>query len=136
MTGYLLDTDWITDLLHDQPVAVDALPVLTATGAAMSLIAYGELYEGASYSRDPEASLTGLKELLAIIPVLPLDIEIVERFSVLRGSLPRNHRQQIGDFDLLIAATALVHDLILVTRNIRDFKLVPGLTLYESSSDS
>jgi predicted nucleic acid-binding protein len=54
----------------------------------------------------------------------------MEQFAILRGSLPRPVRQQIGDFDLLIAATALVHDLILVTRNLRDFRLVPGLTLY------
>jgi tRNA(fMet)-specific endonuclease VapC len=33
--------------------------------------------------------------------------------------------------DLLIAATALVHNLTLVTHNIRDFANVPGLTVQD-----
>ena len=35
--------------------------------------------------------------------------------------------------DLLIAATVLTHDLTLHTRNVRDFRHVPGLTLYGAS---
>jgi predicted nucleic acid-binding protein len=42
-------------------------------------------------------------------------------------------RQQIGDLDLLIAATALEHNLTLLTRNVRDFQHVPGLKLYQST---
>jgi len=36
----------------------------------------------------------------------------------------------IGDFDILIAATALHHDLTLVTRNRRHFERIPNLALY------
>ena len=61
---------------------------------------------------------------------MPLTVPIMERFGILRGQLDRQVRQQIGDMDLLIAATALTLDLILLTRNLRDFKLIPGLTLY------
>lgn len=45
--------------------------------------------------------------------------------------MDRGVRQQIGDMDLLIAATALRYDLTLGTRNLRDFRLIPGLTSYE-----
>jgi predicted nucleic acid-binding protein len=32
--------------------------------------------------------------------------------------------------DLLIAATAIEHGMTLLTLNVRDFRLVPGLSLY------
>lgn len=54
----------------------------------------------------------------------------MERFAVLRGSLTAHLRRQIGDIDLLIAATALTHDLTLITRNRKDFQHVPGLKLF------
>jgi predicted nucleic acid-binding protein len=55
----------------------------------------------------------------------------MERFAVIRGSLSRSVRQQIGDMDLLIAATALEHELTLVTHNLKDFELIPDLKLYQ-----
>ncbi|HMM43069.1 MAG TPA: type II toxin-antitoxin system VapC family toxin, partial [Thermomicrobiales bacterium] len=63
--------------------------------------------------------------------LLPVTKSIAERFGVLRGSLSRQTRDQVGDLDLLIASTAMVHDLTLPTRNQRDFQLIPGLNLYE-----
>jgi len=36
-----------------------------------------------------------------------------------------------GTPDMLIAATALVHDLTLVTHNVRDFHRVPGLRIQD-----
>lgn len=52
--------------------------------------------------------------------VLPITLPIMERFGIMRGALPRNLRQQIGDMALIIAATALHHDLTLLSRNVRD----------------
>ena len=134
MSGYLLDTDWVIDILNNQPNAIQALPTLTASGIAVSLVTYGEAFEGAYYARDQQAALAALQRFMAGVQLLTLSPQIVERFGVVRGALPRNHRQQIGDFDLLIAATALTHDLTLVTRNLRDFRLVPGLPLYQNQS--
>jgi tRNA(fMet)-specific endonuclease VapC len=58
---------------------------------------------------------------------------IMERFGIARGQLPRDIRHQVGDMDLLIAATALYYDLTLLTRNIRDFHHIPQLKLYQPS---
>jgi predicted nucleic acid-binding protein len=60
----------------------------------------------------------------------------MERFGMIRGALPRQIRQQIGDMDLLIAATALEHDLTLLTRNIRDFSQIPDLRLYQPGTSA
>jgi predicted nucleic acid-binding protein len=55
----------------------------------------------------------------------------MERFAQIRGSLPRQVRQQIGDLDILIAATCLEHSLTIPTRNLKDFQQIPNLKLYQ-----
>lgn len=57
--------------------------------------------------------------------------EIMKRFAIARGPLSKHLRRQIGSLDMLIAATALVHDMTLVTRNLRDFQHFPDLKIYE-----
>jgi tRNA(fMet)-specific endonuclease VapC len=61
--------------------------------------------------------------------VLPLEDPILEQFAELRAHLRRIGRP-LPDFDLLIAATALHHDLTLLTFNRRHFERVPDLKLY------
>ena len=133
MSGYLIDTDWIIDVIHGQPLATQTLLELAGPGVSVSLITYGELFEGAYYATDPVAAIAGVQRVLDDKPLLPLSEAIMEMFGIVRGRLSRQLRQQIGDLDLLIAATALTHDLTLVTRNLRDFRHVPDLKLYQSS---
>jgi tRNA(fMet)-specific endonuclease VapC len=56
----------------------------------------------------------------------------MEVFARTRADLRRSG-QLIADLDLLIAATALHHDLTLLTRNVRHFARIPGLRLYQST---
>ena len=130
MSLYLVDTDWIIQVLHGNADATQTLTDLAPHGLAVSLITYGELYQGAYYARDPGAALEALRAVLGGVEILPLTATIMERFAIVRGGLTRNQRQQVGDMDLLIAATALEHDLTLVTFNQRDYTLVPQLHLH------
>lgn len=130
MSAYLVDTDWIIDVLHGNADAERTLLDLAADGLTVSLITYGELFEGAHYARNPQVALGGLHAFLRDKELLPLTIDVMERFAIVRGQLSRSVRQQVGDMDLLIAATALHHDLVLLTRNLRDFRLVPDLRLF------
>lgn len=107
MSLYLIDTDWIIDCLHGQPTAIQALLDLGPQGLAVSLIPYGELYEGAYYSRNPHIAIEGVRTFLEGKELLPLTAAIMEQFGIVRGHLPRSIRSQVGDIDLLIAATAL-----------------------------
>lgn len=73
--------------------------------------------------------------MLEGMAILPLTEAIMERFAIVRGTLSRNQRQQIGDMDLLIASTALEYSLTLVTYNLRDYAFVPHLTTYQPPSE-
>ncbi|MCL4458714.1 MAG: type II toxin-antitoxin system VapC family toxin [Chloroflexi bacterium] len=57
---------------------------------------------------------------------------MAKRNGQIRGE-PRRQRRQITQraFDLLIAATALEHDLTLVTHNFDDYSDIPNLKLYK-----
>lgn len=132
VSGYLIDTDRIIDVSHGVPEATHTLALLSTDGVAISLITYGELYEGAHFSTNRTKALADLRGFLEGKVLLPLTPTIMETFAVIRGGLPRQLRQQIGDMDILIAATALEHDLTLLTRNLRDFQHVPTLRLYRS----
>ena len=62
-----------------------------------------------------------IRQSLAGLPELGLDAEIAERAITLR------QQKKMGLGDAIIAATALVHGLTLVTRNVDDFKHIAGL---------
>ncbi len=128
---HLIDSDWLIDVFHGQQQATATLTTLAPGGLCISIVTYGELYEGAYYSRNPQGAIAQLQAFIAPVTILPLTGPITERFGIVRGSLPRNVRQQVGDMDLLIAATALHHGLTLVTRNVKDFGLVPGVAIYQ-----
>ena len=130
MSAYLIDTDWIIQVLHGHADATKTLIEFAPEGLAVSLITYGELYQGAYYARDAQEALDKLQDILDGIEILPLTEVIMKRFAIVRGQLTRNQRRQIGDMDLLIAATAIEHDLTLVTYNLRDYQFVPGLSLH------
>jgi tRNA(fMet)-specific endonuclease VapC len=131
MSRYLLDTDWTVDILNGQEKAIHTVLELAPAGLAISIITYGELYEGAAFAHDPHPALAGLRSFLKGKAILPLTQPIMERFAQIRGSLPRPIRQQIGDLDILIAATCLEHNLTLLTRNFKDFRQIPNLKLYQ-----
>jgi tRNA(fMet)-specific endonuclease VapC len=56
------------------------------------------------------------------VPVLSLDLKSASVFEEFDKK-----RLRVATMDLRFAAIAMAHDLILLTRNIRDFSKVPGL---------
>ncbi len=129
---YLVDSDYVADWLKGQPQAVTVLRALAAEGLAISLITYGEIYEGIYYGTNPRRHEQGFIQFLRQADVLPLNKPIMKRFARLRGQL-RQTGSIIGQADILIAATALHHGLTVVTRNIRHFERIPNLNLYQPS---
>lgn len=126
---YLVDSDWVIDRLLARPDAVQLLDALLDQGLAISVITYGEVYDGIDGSRDPATAEAAFNRFLKGVTLIDLDAPTLRLFAAIRSQLRRIGRP-IGDLDLLIAATAIHHDLTLVTRNQRHFGRVPGLRLY------
>ena len=129
--SYLIDSDYVADYLGAKPYATELLSSLLAEGISISLITFGEIYEGIYYGRDPEKTEEVFQRFLRVADTLPLTKPITQRFAQIRGELRRTGNI-IGDFDILIAATAISHHLTLVTRNIKDYQRIPQLNLYHS----
>jgi predicted nucleic acid-binding protein len=126
---YLIDSDWVAAWLKGRDEARSLLSSLGRGNLAISLITFGEIYEGVYFGRDPQRHERIFRQFLRGVPVLPLNRQIMQRFARVRGEL-RSDGKLIGDSDILIAATALQHDRILVTQNIHHFERIPNLKLY------
>lgn len=84
------------------------------------------------YGRDQRASEAGFHQFLRGVAVISLNRQSMRHFARIRGEL-RHTGQIIGDPDILIAVTAIHHDLTLVTRNRAHFQRITQLRLYPPS---
>jgi predicted nucleic acid-binding protein len=130
--SYLVDTDRVASYLNGRPDAVTLLSSLRQDGLEISIITYGEIYDGIYASNDPRSKEASFLQFLRRVEVLPLTRTVMKRFARIRGQL-RRQGQIIGDPDILIAATALQYDLTLVTRNLRHFGRISELSIYQES---
>ncbi len=128
---YLIDSDVVIDNLLGQPDAVSLISDLKRNGIAVSVISYMEVREGLAGGRNPHRAGLGLKRFLRGTRLLVVNRRIAENAADLRLQI-RQQKRQVNEraLDLLIAATAIEHNLILVTRNISDYRDIPGIKLY------
>lgn len=127
----LLDTNILSEIVRARPDATVAMQLSKrrSTEIFASAISRYELRYGAALRQDADGLWTRLqREVLPVATWLPLTQDIAERGGAIRAELRRKGRP-CGDLDPLLAATALMHDLTLVTRNVRHFEHVPGLAL-------
>lgn len=130
--AYLIDSDVVIDHLADDPAALWLLDRLAPDGLTISMITYMEVYQGTQVSPDPAQAQAKLDAFVAAIPIVPFSTAVARRCGRLRNELvQRNKRVRSRALDLLTAATALEHDLTLVTRNLDDYKDIPDLALYQ-----
>ena len=124
----LLDTDWAISYLNHVPRTVRRIDELRPEGISISIVSVAELYEGVLNSHDPERRERALQDFLRPFPVIDLNIPICRIFGVERARL-RAAGTLIQDMDLLIGATALHHDLTLLSNNRRHFERLSGLRI-------
>ena len=89
-------------------------------------IVKAELLYGARKSQRREKNENRLEVFFFNIPSLPFDNESAEQYAMLRNMLEKAGIV-IGANDLLIAAVAQQHGLTIVTRNQREFGMIPTL---------
>jgi predicted nucleic acid-binding protein len=128
--AYLLDKDVVIDHLAEKPAMLQLLDRLAPDGLTISLITYMEVYQGVLASPDPIQAEAKLDAFVEAVPVAPFSVEVARRCAYLRTELKRRGKPvRSRALDLLIAATAIEHDLTLVTRNLADYEDIPGLLI-------
>ena len=125
---YLVDSDWAIDHMHRRERVVNRIRELAPFGLGISIVSLGELYEGEFNSTNPEAEIRTLQSFLNGVEVIPLDDATCRIFARERSRL-RASGTLIGDMDILIGATALRHDLTLLSNNRRHFERLEGLRI-------
>jgi tRNA(fMet)-specific endonuclease VapC len=126
---YLLDTNTCIRFINGRAPKIRVrLLAINDTDIAISTIVQAEMYTGSAKSQSPEKSRAVQDEFFKQFTRLPFDETSAHIYGEIRAYLERRGTP-IGGNDLLIAATAIAHNLILVTHNIREFERVPNLRL-------
>ena len=128
MIGWLLDTNVLSSLIN--PQGAPSVKNWAATQApatfCISILSIGEIEKGIhnlpeSHPKRGEFEAARDRLLLAFANrLLPLGNEVVRLWGEISGRILRETGHSPSVTDTLIAATALHHDLHLVTRNVRD----------------
>ena len=134
--GFLLDTNILSELMRPRPEAkvTGWIAAQNIETLFLSVVSIGELETGFTTMLDAqrrarlEASLERHMALLFPGRVLPVTQAIATRWGRLSG-LRQTAGRPLGVPDGIIAATALEHDLTVVTRNTKDFDL-PSITRF------
>ena len=119
---YLLDTNVVSEARRGTSQAVSWLRSVDTLKVHLSVLTLGEIMRGIALKQKADPRTAGqLAEWLQKMRrdhgdrILPITGEIAVEWGRIAVIRPR------GDVDGLIAATAIVHDLIVVTRNVSDF---------------
>jgi predicted nucleic acid-binding protein len=120
---YLVDTNVVSEARRGGVEAVGWLRSVNPLAVYLSVITLGEIMRGVALKQrsDPRAA-SHLAQWLHTLRsehadrILPITDAIALEWGRIAALRPR------GDADGLIAATAIVHDLIVVTRNVADFE--------------
>ncbi|MGD0271276.1 MAG: type II toxin-antitoxin system VapC family toxin [Candidatus Sulfotelmatobacter sp.] len=124
---FLLDTNICIYIRQNKPEQVlRRFRRLQPGEAALSVITYGELLYGAAKSAQQTIAIERLRELIRLLPALPLPENAAEKYGAIRAEL-ESKGEMIGNNDLWIAAHALAAKLTLVTNNEKEFRRVRGL---------
>ncbi len=99
----------------------------------ISEITLAELKFGVANSEHKEKNQKALDDFLTGVKIIPifhsLDLYAIEKARLRKEGSP------IDDFDILIGATAVTHNLTMVTNNIDHFKRIAGIVLEDWTKD-
>ena len=130
---HLLDTS-----VYSQPIRKAPLrsvqrrwAVLGDRSLSTSVICEAEVLQGLVAKGSERLWQAYRSVLKGRVHVLPVDLRVAELYARVQAASTRARPA----FDLLIAATALVHDLTLATCNVRHFDDMEGLTVEDWSRE-
>lgn len=122
IADYCIDSDILVDYLRAHEPARKFFLRTSNSRLFVSTVSIVEIYSGQSAKHEREKKR--LDQWLTNFVAIPLDLKVARTAGVLR----MEHR---GPFaDMIIAATALEYKLTLVTKNIKHFSGIAGLTVF------
>ena len=128
--SHLLDTSVLSQPIKDRPLrgVLDRWSELRDDVLCTSAVCLAEILQGLRDRESPKYWRRYRELLENQYPVLPFDEAVADIFASLAVSLRREGKPR-PVLDLMIAATACSHGLILVTLNAKDFAGIPGLVV-------
>lgn len=128
---YLLDTDHCVALLRPHPLVQHRLDALEDEDEIyLSVVAAAELFYGAALTRNPQETISEIRDLFDRVAVLELDLAAAMRYGRVRADL-RRRGTLIEDNDLHIANVALSRELTLLTHNREHYTRIEDLRLMD-----
>ncbi len=120
MADYLLDTNVLSKIYYGD---AKLKQLIDSFDGGVNTVVYIECIQGSIKKKDRALIKKSLNQL-NFYPLTPdisvKAIELIDKYSASRGLFLA---------DALIAATAIVNDLILVTYNVKDFNFIKGLSV-------
>ena len=123
---YLLDTDIVIYSLKGHSAVKKNLERNLHAALKISIVTLIELYYGAYKSQKVASNIGKIKRIEDAVEIIALGRESAEIFAMLKADLEKSGIP-LDDFDLILAACALSHDLVLVTNNVKHFQRIQGL---------
>ena len=128
---YLLDTNAVIAAMKGQQGMVTRIRAQRPQDVFVSSVILHELYYGAFRSEQTEANVDRVDALQ--FQTLDFDAEDARKAGEIRARLAASG-SPIGPYDVLIAGQALSRELILVTRNLREFQRIAALRIEDWES--
>ena len=138
MNLFVLDTDILTLFQRNHATVVANVARHSPSDIAVSVVTVEEQLSGwyaqLRQAKRPDRLAWAYRNLAATIRFLSrIRILDYEETAIHRCEALKRLRLKVRKMDLQIAATALEHGATVVTRNVRDFKVVPGLIVEDWS---
>ncbi len=126
--AYLIDTNIIIYSLKGNEFVNRKMEETKNIPKSISVITYGELVYGAKKSQHREKNLAISYRIAELFPIIDIDKSVMDTFGEIKITLERKGNI-IEDMDIVIAATALSYNLILVTNDVNHFGRIEDLRI-------
>ena len=123
---YVLDTNTLIYFFMGVGNVSERFLAIPPKDMAIPAIVIFALEFGIVKSSSPKKRQAQLVEICSLVSILPFGDKEASSSASVRAKLEKKGTP-IGPYDILIAGTALVHQGILVTNNLKEFSRIPKL---------
>jgi len=124
---YLLDTNICIHYFKGQFGIKERIEKIGFKNLAICEITLAELIYGAAKSQQTEKNMKVVDNFAKKIEIIPI-LSSLKVYGKEKARL-KSIGKTIGDLDLFIGSTAIVNNMIMVTRNTREFERIDGISI-------